>query len=82
MLGLSQDYKDSSNEIGKWLKNSFELHFLCPSDVEDSFCEDVMSATLEDHHCSKYAGYIFVNYVTPHSKFPPEMWAEIPSNNK
>ena len=25
---------------------------------------------------------VFENYVTPHSKFPPEMWAEIPSNNK
>ena len=45
-LGLSQDYKGSHNEIGKWLKHSFGLHFLCPSDVEDSFCEDVMSATL------------------------------------
>ena len=81
-LGLSQDYKDSSNEIGKWLKHSFGLHFLRPSDVEDSFCEDVMSATPEDHRCSKYADYLFENYVTSHSKFPPEMWAEIPSNNK
>ena len=30
-FGLSQDYKDSSNEISKKLKHSFGLHFLCPS---------------------------------------------------
>ena len=29
---LVQNYKDSGNEIGKWLKHSFGLHFVCPSD--------------------------------------------------
>ena len=29
---LFQNYKDSGNEIGKWLKHSFGLHFVCPSD--------------------------------------------------
>ena len=44
----------------QWLKHSFWFHFLCPSDVEDSFCEDVHSAALpEDHCCSKYADYLF-----------------------
>ena len=52
-----------------------------PSDVEDSFCEDVMSVTPEDRHCSKYTDYLFENKVTPHSKFSSEIWAEIPSNN-
>ena len=33
--------QSGNNEIGKWLKHSFVLHFLCPSDVEDSFCKDV-----------------------------------------
>ena len=35
--------KDQSgnNKIGKWLKHSFGLHFLCPSDEDDSFCVDV-----------------------------------------
>ena len=50
--------------------------------IEDSFCEDAMSAMPEDHHCSKYADYLSENYVTDHSKFPSEMRAEIPSNNK
>ena len=80
--GLSQDYTDSSNEISKWLKHSFGLHFVCPSGIEDSFCEDEMSSMPEDHHCSKYVDYLFENYVSPHSRFPPEMWAEIASNNK
>ena len=52
-----------------------------PFGEEGSFCEDVMSVTPEDRHCSKYTGYLFKNYVTSHWKFPPEMWAEILSNN-
>ena len=36
-----------------------------------------MSATPEDHRCSKHADYLFENYVTDHSKFLPETWAEI-----
>ena len=52
-LGLSQDYKDSRYEMGKWLKHLLGLQFLCSSEVEDSFCENVMSATPEDHCCSK-----------------------------
>ena len=27
LLGLSQDYKDSNNEISKWLKHLFGLYF-------------------------------------------------------
>ena len=57
---ISQEYKDSSYEIGKRLKILFGLHFVCPSDVD----------------------YLHENYLTPHSKFPPEMRAEIQSNNK
>jgi hypothetical protein len=33
-LGLSQDYKDSDSEIGKWLKQAL-AHFLDPPEVED-----------------------------------------------
>ena len=58
-----------------------ETLVLAPSDVEDSFCEDVISATPEYLQCTKYTDYLFENNVTPHSKFPPEMRAESPSNN-
>ena len=35
--------------------------------VEDTFCEDLMSAKPEDLCCSKYAEYLFENCVTHHS---------------
>ena len=42
---LIQDNKDSSNEIGKLLKLSFRLHFLCPFemwvDLLDFFCSGI-----------------------------------------
>ena len=42
--GNDQVVSDQSgnNETGKWLKHSFGLQFLCPSDVEESFCEDTL----------------------------------------
>ena len=71
--------QSGNNEIGKWLKHPFGLHFLFPSYVEDSFCEDVHNVCpvgrSPDHRYSNYADYLFENYVTSHSKFPPEMWA-------
>ena len=36
----------------------------------------------EDPRCSKYADYLVEDYVTDNSRFPPEMWAEVPLNNK
>ena len=44
--------QSGNNERGKWLKHSFGFHFLCPSDIEDSYIH-VMSALPEDHHCFK-----------------------------
>ena len=37
----------------------------------------LMSAMPEDHRYSKYADYLFENYVNDHLKFPLETWAEI-----
>ena len=75
-LGLSHDYKDSSNVISKWLKHSFLLYFLCPSCVEDRFCEDVMSATPEDHRCSKYADCLFENYLKSHQTIKEQIMGQ------
>jgi len=63
-LGLSQDYKDSDSEIGKWLKQSFGLHFLDPTEVEDCFVEDYKASAAQDERCIKYADYLVENYVT------------------
>ena len=49
-----------NNEIGKWLRHSFGLHFLCPSDVEDSFYEDVHNVCPAGRSpLFKYADYLF-----------------------
>ena len=59
------------NERGKWL-NTRLGSISCVLIIEDSY---IMSALPEDHCCSKHADYLFENYVTSHSHFPPEMWA-------
>ena len=53
-LGLSQDYKDSDSGIGKWFKQSFGLHFLHPTEVEDCFVEDYMAGAPQDERCMVY----------------------------
>ncbi|XP_068238357.1 uncharacterized protein [Palaemon carinicauda] len=81
-LGLSKEYKDKNSDIGQWLKLSYGLHFIDPADIEDCFIEELMSCTPQKEKCTNYADYLVDNYVTPHSKFPPVLWAEVPSNDK
>ena len=50
-LCLIQDNKDSSNEIGKLLKLSFGLHFLCPFE---------MWVDLFDFNCSGIQFYLLL----------------------
>ena len=69
-LGLSQDYNDSESAIGKWLKQSFGLHFLDPTEIEDCFVEDYMASAPQDERCIKYAEYLVENYVTTDSRYP------------
>ena len=70
--------QSGNNEIGKWLKHLLGIGFFCPSDVGDSFSEDVHNVC----HCRKITAiqnmqsiYLNLNHVTSHSKFPPEMGA-------
>uniref|UniRef100_A0A0P4VQ93 MULE transposase domain-containing protein n=1 Tax=Scylla olivacea TaxID=85551 RepID=A0A0P4VQ93_SCYOL len=81
-LGLSKDYKDTNSDIGQWLKLSFGLHFIDPTDVEDCFVEEVMTEAPQDERCIRFADYLVDNYVTAESRYPPVLWAEIPSNTK
>ena len=41
-LGLAQDNKDKSSEIGKWLSQFFGLPVLPPDETEDSFVEEMI----------------------------------------
>lgn len=42
-VGLSNEYKDETSEIGKWLKNIFELPLLKPDKVGVCFAMDFIS---------------------------------------
>ena len=77
-LGLSQDYKDSDSEIGKWLKQAL-AHFLDPTEVEDCFVEDYMASAPQDEWCIKYADYLVENYVTTDSHFNAKFYSAHPS---
>ena len=41
-----------------------------------------MSDCPKDPKCEKFADYLVENYVAGDSKFPPEMWAGVPSDEK
>lgn len=74
MLGLCREYQDRESEIGQWLRHIFGLPYLDPADVEDCMIMDFMSDIPNDTRVSKFADYIFDNYI--YGVWPPEMWAE------
>jgi hypothetical protein len=74
-------YKNAESQLGKWLKWFFGLHFVDAVDVEDIFVY-LMSVAPDDEKCITFADYLVENYVTNDSKFPPSLWAEIPSDEK
>ena len=81
-LGLGSEYKDNTSDIGQWLKLSFGLHFIDPNEVEDCFVEEVMTNAPQDDRCTRFADYLVDNYISPNSRYPPVLWAEITSHNK
>ena len=50
-----------------------------PTEVEDCFTEDIMPDCPDEQNCNEFADYLLENYVTFDSKFTPDMWAGIPS---
>jgi hypothetical protein len=77
-LGLAQDYKDKSSEIGKWLSQFFGLPFLPPDETVDSFVEEMIPEAPTKERCSKFSDYLLETYVDENSKYPPTMWASKP----
>jgi hypothetical protein len=53
-LGLAQDYKDKSSEIGKWLSQFFGLPFLPSDETVDSFVEEMIPEAPTNERCSKF----------------------------
>ena len=52
------------------------------TEVEDCFTEDIMPDCPDDQSCNTFAEYLLENYMTFDSKFTPDMWAGIPSEEK
>lgn len=75
-LGLTQHYKDNESEIGKWLKYTFGLTYLNPSDVGDCFAFDLCSILPQNEKLTKYCDYLVQSYIEEDSDFPPHLWAE------
>ena len=68
--------------MGQWLKLAFGFPFLDPAEVEDSFVEDWMPQAPNDERAEMFSDYVLNNYILDSAKFPPIMWAEIPSTVK
>jgi hypothetical protein len=50
--------------------------------VENSFVEDFMSDASNNKKFSEFADYLTLTYKTQESLFPPQLWAEKPSDMK
>jgi len=81
---LNQDFPSLRNEykantkVGKWIKNFFGLSFISPEVVPGVFCEFEITPNSD---VLKFSDYIYDNYIEENCLFPPDMWAEIPSNS-
>jgi hypothetical protein len=55
------------------------LPFLLPEEVADAFVEDIMADTPDNEKCNEFADYVFNNYIEKTARFPPQLWACVPS---
>lgn len=76
-LGLTNTYKDSESEVGKWLKSFFGLSYFDPCDIEEVFAFDILSqAPADDENAMLFADYILNTYVDRNARFPSILWAD------
>ena len=73
---LEKIYVDKSGDISKWLRTTFALTYLNPSEVGDSFTEDLFSIMPENEKVIKYADYLVDTYISEEASYPPKVWAE------
>ena len=78
-LGLTDEYKSSCSEIGRWLHLFHGLAFLHPDDVADAFAFDIMDCAPTSDKTDKFAGYCCSTYVET-TTFPNSLWAQISSD--
>ena len=80
-LGLADAYKNRESVVAIWLTRFFGLPFLHPDEVEESFAENIMSDAPQLPSTASFADYIVEQYIDVHARFPPSIWAGIPSNS-
>lgn len=80
--GLVADYRNSNSEIGKWLRWTFGLMYLDPTDVENCFVEDLFAELPQSNHVVAYADYLVDNYIKEDATFPPNIWASCNSSTE
>jgi len=57
-LRLSIEYQNQSSEIGIWIRHTFDLLVLEPTEVTECFVEDFMSNQPTDERVKKYSEYL------------------------
>lgn len=79
-LGLSTEYQNQSSEIGIWIRHTFGLLFLEPTEVTECFVEDFMSNRPIDERVEKYSDYLLDYYIDENSMYSPTLWAAMSSS--
>jgi len=74
-FGLSTEYQNQSSEIGIWIRHTFGLIFLEPTEITECFVEDFMSDRPTDERVEKYSNYLLENYIEVNSLYPLALWA-------
>lgn len=72
---MSTEYQNQSSEIGIWIRHTFGLLFLEPTEVTECFVEDFMSNRSIDKRVEKYSDYLLENYIDENSIYSPTLWA-------
>lgn len=74
-IGLKKEYEDTEGEIHRWLRTVFGMSFLNPENVEDFFAFELCADAPQDKRIEAFTDYLLLNYISPHSQFPPIIWA-------
>ncbi|KAF0766237.1 MULE domain-containing protein, partial [Aphis craccivora] len=69
-----------NDDFGKWINMFSGLIFLPPNEVEDAFVE-LISICPDQKNGTIFSDYVLQTFVSPDSKFPPDVWAGEPSLN-
>ena len=52
---------------------------MLPEEVADAFVVDIVADTPDNEKCMEFADYVLNNYIEETARFPPQLWACVPS---